>query len=88
MARQQQGRGVGMLALLLADLSAAAMGPASVQHTEGELQLFGGNTDSGRIGIYHVRPLRRQPLRGLLGLRLLRCVPWRPRVPAPLSVIG
>ena len=61
MARQQQGRGVGMLALLLADLSAAAMGPASVQHTEGELQLFGGNTDSGRIGIYHVRPLRRPP---------------------------
>ena len=43
------------MALLLAHLSAAAMGPAPAHHAEGELQLFGGNTDSGRIGIYHVR---------------------------------
>lgn len=51
------GGAVGTLgqgcATCLVVLAARAAGLSPSLHVEGELQLFGGNTDSGRIGLFH-----------------------------------
>ena len=44
---------LGCCAVCVVSLSVAAIHLPATEHVEGELQLFGGNTDSGRLGLYH-----------------------------------
>ena len=51
--RKRRRRLVMVVTVVLAGVPAAVAGLPPIEHVEGELQLFGGNTDSGRLGLYH-----------------------------------